>query len=180
MGRILIFLLLGWEREKIPSPLIITAFPCHSYGFPKHLPFPKINYFLILGNRKPGTTFSCKKPLKVRFTPSAASNQAIFLHMPSLQLHHALHVAKSARLNVLSVILSFLVQGNTFIRLFTFCSFKETRPLFQVECSISMFKKKSPLGLYYCFPVGLLIILYRLCIVLLIATRIIALFSLSS
>ena len=94
--------------------------------------------------------------------------------------YHTLNVAKSARLNVLSVILSFLVQGNTFIRLFTFCSFKETRPLFQVECSISMFKKKSPLGLYYCFPVGLLIILYRLCIVLLIATRIIALFSLSS
>ena len=45
-------------------------------------------------------------------------------------------MAKSARLNVLSVFLSFLVQGNTFTRFFTFCSLKEIGPLFQIECSV--------------------------------------------
>lgn len=45
-------------------------------------------------------------------------------------------LAKSPRLNVFSVFLSFLVQGNTFTLFFTFYSLKEIRPLFQVECSI--------------------------------------------
>lgn len=47
-----------------------------------------------------------------------------------------LNMAQTVHFDVLSVFFIFLVQGNTSTPFFTFCSLKEIRPIFQVECSI--------------------------------------------
>jgi len=69
------------------------------------------------------STQADQTPFQQLFDPNHPdADENGFVQMPN--------VAKSARLNVLSVFSNFLVKGNTSTTLLCFCSYKEIRPLF--------------------------------------------------